>query len=166
MVEEVKKMNYQNQNAFQSLSNNQNPNNQALGSQSLSNQAMNNQGYNQTMNNQDYSQALNNQSLSTQNLSNQSSANQALSNQAQLQNESSLAASGYNPQQDLEMAAEFNQKTPGEISRILASQSMTGIEFGYLPNAAQMNNMTGMNNLNNSNNMNNANAGNLKNNMR
>jgi hypothetical protein len=95
------------------------------------------------------SQNLNNQSLTNQNLNNQSLSNQSLSNQAQLQNESSLAALGYNPQQDLEVAAELNQKTPGEISRILASQSMTGIEFGYLPNAAQMNNMNNPNNLNN-----------------
>jgi hypothetical protein len=68
----------------------------------------------------------------------------------------------------LEIAAELNQKTPGEISRILASQSMTGIEFGYLPNAAQMNNMNNsnnmnsMNNMSNPNNLNNANANNQK----
>jgi hypothetical protein len=152
MVEEVKKMNNQNQNTFKSFSNNQNPNNQA----------MNNQAYNQAMNNQAYNQS-NNQAMN-----NQGSANQSLSNQVKLQNESSLAALGYNPQQDLEIAAELNQKTPGEISRILASQSMTGIEFGYLPNAAQMNNMNNsnnmnsMNNMSNPNNLNNANANNQK----
>ena len=155
-------MNNQNQNTFKSFSNNQNPNNQDLNNQAynqaMNNQAYNNQGYNQAMNNQGYNQALNNQG----------SANQSLSNQAKLQNESSLAALGYNPQQDLEMAAELNQKTPGEISRILASQSMTGIEFGYLPNAAQMNNMNNsnnmnsMNNMSNPNNLNNANANNQK----
>lgn len=62
------------------------------------------------------------------------------------------AAKGYNSQQDLEIAAEMGQKTQGEISRILASKSITGIEFGYLgsrQNDAQRNSQT--NNLNMSN---------------
>jgi hypothetical protein len=136
-------MNLQNRNTFQSLQNNQNSNNQ-----SLANQNMNNMN----------SQSMNN------------SVQSAAYNQTQLQNESNLAALGYNPQQDLEMAAELNQKTPGEISRILASKSMTGIEFGYLPNPARMNNANNMNGMNNLNNMNNSsnlnNVNNLNNNMR
>lgn len=65
-----------------------------------------------------------------------------------------IAAQGYNPQQNLEIAAEMGQKTPGEISRILATKSVTGIEFGYLGN--RQNNME-MNTENN-------NRGNLNNN--
>lgn len=64
-----------------------------------------------------------------------------------------IAAQGYNPQQNLEIAAEMGQKTPGEISRILATKSVTGIEFGYLGNRqnnAQINNQNpNMSNLNN-----------------
>lgn len=56
--------------------------------------------------------------------------NQGEQNQSQYK----IAAQGYNPQQNLEIAAEMGQKTPGEISRILATKSVTGIEFGYLGN--------------------------------
>lgn len=74
--------------------------------------------------------------------------NQGNQNQSPYQ----IAAKGYNPQQNLEVAAEMGQKTQGEISRILASKSITGIEFGYLgsrQNNAQQNSQT--NNLNMSN---------------
>ena len=74
--------------------------------------------------------------------------NQGNQNQSPYQ----TAARGYNPQQNLEIAAEMGQKTQGEISRILASKSVTGIEFGYLGNRqsnAPMNNQ--MNNVNLSN---------------
>lgn len=74
--------------------------------------------------------------------------NQGNQNQSPYQ----IAAKGYNPQQNLEIAAEMGQKTQGEISRILASKSVTGIEFGYLgsrQNNTQMNNQ--MNNMNMSN---------------
>lgn len=74
--------------------------------------------------------------------------NQGNQNQSPYQ----VAAKGYNPQQNLEIAAEMGQKTQGEISRILASKSITGIEFGYLGNRqndAQRNSQT--NNLNMSN---------------
>lgn len=54
--------------------------------------------------------------------------NQGNQNQSPYQ----IAAQGYNPQQNLEIAAEMGQKTPGEISRILATKSVTGIEFGYM----------------------------------
>ncbi|HYH04557.1 MAG TPA: hypothetical protein VEC37_15805 [Bacillota bacterium] len=109
-------------------------------------QNLQNQNQNQNQNNQ----LQNNQYLNYQN---QNLMNQNLPNQAQLQNEASLAAQGYNPQQDLELAAELNQKTPGEIQRILNSQKMANIEFGYIPDAGLMQ----MNNLNNNNNMNNRN---------
>ena len=56
--------------------------------------------------------------------------NQGNQNQSPYQ----IAAQGYNPQQNLEIAAEMGQKTAGEISRILATKSITGIEFGYLGN--------------------------------
>lgn len=73
--------------------------------------------------------------------------NQGNQNQSPYQ----IAARGYNPQQNLEIAAEMGQKTPGEISRILATKSVTGIEFGYLGNRqnnAQMNNQKNQNNQN------------------
>ncbi len=76
--------------------------------------------------------------------------NQGNQNQSPYQ----LAAKGYNPQQNLEIAAEMGQKTQGEISRILASKSVTGIEFGYLgsrQNNAQMNNQMSNSQLNNMN---------------
>jgi hypothetical protein len=75
--------------------------------------------------------------------------NQGNQNQSPYQ----IAAQGYNPQQNLEIAAEMGQKTPGEISRILATKSVTGIEFGYLGNRqnnmqmnAENNNQTNLNN--------------------
>ena len=74
--------------------------------------------------------------------------NQGNQNQSPYQ----VAAKGYNPQQNLEIAAEMGQRTQGEISRILASKSVTGIEFGYLgsrQNNAPMNNQ--MSNINMSN---------------
>lgn len=74
--------------------------------------------------------------------------NQGNQNQSPYQ----TAARSYNPQQNLEIAAEMGQKTQGEISRILASKSITGIEFGYLGNPqnnTQINNQ--MNNINQSN---------------
>lgn len=77
--------------------------------------------------------------------------NQGNQNQSPYQ----TAARGYNPQQNLEIAAEMGQKTQGEISRILASKSITGIEFGYLGNPqnnAQMNNQTNYVNQSNLNN--------------
>lgn len=85
--------------------------------------------------------------------------NQGNQNQSPYQ----IAARGYNPQQNLEVAAEMGQKTQGEISRILASKSVTGIEFGYLGNRQnneQMNNQMSnsqMNNMNLSNQNNNQN---------
>jgi hypothetical protein len=94
---------------------------------------------------------------------NQNLTNQSLNNQAQIQNEATIAARGYNPQQDLELAAEMGQKTQGEIQRILASKAVTGIEFGYVPfpesGPNQMNNQNNLNNQYNAtapNNMNNA----------
>ncbi len=81
--------------------------------------------------------------------------NQGNQNQSPYQ----AAAKGYNPQQNLEIAAEMGQKTQGEISRILASKSVTGIEFGYLGNRqnnGQMNNqMSNVNMSNQNNNLNN-----------
>lgn len=81
--------------------------------------------------------------------------NQGNQNQSPYQ----VAAKGYNPQQNLEIAAEMGQKTQGEISRILASKSVTGIEFGYLGNRqnnAPLNNqMSGINMSNLDNNLNN-----------
>ena len=77
--------------------------------------------------------------------------NQGNQNQSPYQ----VAARGYNPQQNLEIAAEMGQKTQGEISRILASKSITGIEFGYLgsrQNNAPMNNQMSNFNMNNQNN--------------
>jgi hypothetical protein len=94
------------------------------------------------------------------NLQNQNLTNQNLSNQAQLQNEARIAAQGYNPQQDLEMAAEMGQKTAGEIQRILASKAVTGIEFGYVPFPE-----SGPNQMNNQNNLNNRYNANAQNNM-
>lgn len=83
--------------------------------------------------------------------------------QSQNQNQSAyqIAARGYNPQQNLEVAAEMGQKSQGEISRILASKSVTGIEFGYLGNRQ---NNTQMNSQLNNNQMNNINLSNLNNN--
>lgn len=78
-------------------------------------------------------------------------------NQQNQQSAYQIAAQGYNPQQNLEIAAEMGQKTPGEISRILATKSVTGIEFGYLgsrQNNAQMN-VESANMSNSNNNMNN-----------
>lgn len=81
--------------------------------------------------------------------------NQGNQNQSPYQ----VAAKGYNPQQNLEIAAEMGQKTQGEISRILASKSVTGIEFGYLgsrQNNTPMNNqMSNINMSNPDNNLNN-----------
>jgi hypothetical protein len=94
---------------------------------------------------------------------NQNLTNQNMNNQAQIQNEAAIAARGYNPQQDLEIAAGMGQKTQGEIQRILASKAVTGIEFGYVPfpesGPNQMNNQNNPNNQYNAtvpNNMNNA----------
>jgi hypothetical protein len=132
-------VNFQSQNHYQAYQN-QNLNNQAMNNQAMNNQAMSNQAMsNQAMSNQ----AMNNQ------MNNQALRNQALGNQAQLQNEASIAARGYNPQQDLELAADMNQKTTGEIQRILASKAVTGIEFGYIPfpesGPNQMNNQNTLN---------------------
>ncbi|HEY8463008.1 MAG TPA: hypothetical protein VIM29_03150 [Bacillota bacterium] len=132
-------MNLQNQNYLQNQNNSQNT------FQSFNNQNQNNPN-NQYLNNQN--QPLNNQNFT----------NQTLTNQAQLQNEASLAARGYNAQQNLELAAELNQKTPGEIQRILNSQAITNIEFGYIPDVSQMQmNNKQINNMN-QNNPNNINA--------
>jgi hypothetical protein len=82
--------------------------------------------------------------------------NQGNQNQSPYQ----VAAKGYNPQQNLEVAAEMGQKTQGEISRILANKAITGIEFGYLgirQNNVNTQTNNEMNNINMSNPDNNSN---------
>jgi hypothetical protein len=114
------------------------------------------------MNLQNRNNLQNQNNLQNNQMNQNQNRNQNLNNQAQLQNEASVAARGYNPQQDLEIAAQMGQKTAGEIQRILASKAVTGIEFAYVPfpesGANQMNNQNNLNNQYNANANANANA--------